>query len=450
MNSEGWKAYTVHHFVSRGEAELKTGPFGTQLHASDYVEEGIPVINVRNIGFGGIREEKLEFISEETAQRLASHLLLANDIVFGRKGAVERHVLIKQKYVRWFQGSDCLRLRWKSPSVDPQFISYYLLTEDHKRWMANQCSHGSTMASLNQDIIARIPLSLPPLSIQRKIASILSAYDDLIENNTRRIAILEEMARMLYQEWFVKFRFPGHEHIGTIPSGWEVKYIGDIIDVLGGGTPSTQNKAYWDDGDILWYSPTDLTSAGTLFVLDSAKKITSLGLRSSSARLFPAYSVMMTSRATIGVIAINTQPASTNQGFITCIPNDTLSAHQIYHWLLDNQEKIIGLASGATFKEINKATFRQLTIIVPDKVISQQFNNIVFPIYKQVENLIKRNANLRRTRDLLLPKLISGEIDVSSWVSDEEILASDVGGTREIEPAQPIDVVATQQGMLWE
>ena len=230
-----WVVCTVQNLVDQGYAEVKTGPFGTQLHASDYVENGIPVINVRNIGFGDIRPEKLEYISEGTAQRLSSHLLKPNDIVFGRKGAVERHAFIKQAHDRWFQGSDCLRLRVNGETVDPRFVSYCFLTEAHKVWMMNQCSHGATMASLNQDIVKRIPLRLPSLETQRKIASILSAYDDLIENNTRRIKILEEMAQAIYREWFVNFRFPGHEQVkmvdsplGRVPEGWEVKTLGDI------------------------------------------------------------------------------------------------------------------------------------------------------------------------------------------------------------------------------
>ncbi len=215
------------------------------------------------------------------------------------------------------------------------------------------------------------------------------------------------------------FRFPGHEkkrliesELGLIPEGWEVKTIGEAIEISGGGTPSTSNLDYWNGGDVNWFSPSDLTSAGTMFMTNSTKKITTFGLQKSSARRFPAYSVMMTSRATIGVVAINTQPACTNQGFITCIPNEKLSAYQIYFWLAENKEKINTLASGATFKEINKSTFRRLPIAIAEATTNKQFNEILAPIGKQIENLIARNAILHHTRDLLLPKLISGEVDV--------------------------------------
>jgi type I restriction enzyme S subunit len=246
--THAWTTCTIQDLLVKGEAEVKTGPFGTQLHARDYVEQGTPVINARNIGFGDIRPDKLEFISEETVQRLSSHLLEPEDIVFGRKGTVERHAFIRKEHARWFQGTDCLRLRLKSPSIDPRFVSYCFLIEAHKRWIINQSSHGSTMTSLNQDIIGRILLRLPPLSVQKKIVAILSAYDDLIENNTRRIKILEEMAQALYREWFVEFRFPGHEKVkmekstlGKIPDGWIVANLSDLVDFVRGVEPGSSN-----------------------------------------------------------------------------------------------------------------------------------------------------------------------------------------------------------------
>lgn len=262
-------------------------------------------------------------------------------------------------------------------------------------------------------------IPLPPLPVQRRIAGILLAYDDMIENNRRRIATLEEMARLIYREWFVHFRFPGHEKVrfidsplGKIPEGWEVKPIGEIVETLGGGTPSTKSPDFWDGGDVIWFTPSDLTTAGTMFISDSAKKITKLGLEKSSARLFPPYSLMMTSRATIGVIAINTKKACTNQGFITCVPNEQVSAYQLYFWIEENKDKIISIASGATYKEINRTEFRELPIIVADEIIRKKFAEAVMPVCKLVENLQAKNNNLRHTRDLLLPRLISGEVDV--------------------------------------
>jgi type I restriction enzyme S subunit len=180
------------------------------------------------------------------------------------------------------------------------------------------------------------------------------------------------------------------------------------------GTPSTNKEEYWLDGDIQWFVPKNLTSEDSMFINDSEKKITELGLKKSSAKMFPAYSVMMTSRATLGVKAINTKPACTNQGFITCIPNEKVSAYQIYFWIEENMQMINNLATGATFKEITKTNFRNLPILIADNVNQNKFLEKIEPICKQIEILQNKNINLRKTRDLLLPRLISGEIDVEN------------------------------------
>jgi type I restriction enzyme S subunit len=298
---------------------------------------------------------------------------------------------------------------------EPRYVYYFLKTLDLKRF-----NSGAGVPTLNRNHLDTLVVKIHDRQNQQKIAAILSAYDDLIENNLRRIKILEEMAQTIYREWFVKFRFPDHQKVkmvnsplGKIPEGWKIKQIGDVIETLGGGTPSTKEPSYWDNGNIDWYSPSDLTASGFMFINGSSKRITQLGLDKSSAKLFPAYSLMMTSRATIGVISINTREACTNQGFITCVPNDRLSVFYLYFWVKESRDKIISVASGATFKEISRGEFREFPITVPPAPIENTFNETVQPICRLVENLIKKNNNLVVTRDLLLPKLISGQLDVS-------------------------------------
>lgn len=314
----------------------------------------------------------------------------------------------------------CAHDGWLIPSnfrgIDKHFLYYLFLW---KKEFFYSSAYGAAIQNINTMILRDMEVVIPPLATQRQIAAVLSAYDDLIESNTRRIIILEAMAQAIYREWFVEFRFPGHGKVkmvdsplGKVPVTWEVRPIGEIIETTGGGTPSTKNPEYWDEGNITWYSPTDLTKSGTMFIRNSATRITDKGLRGSSARMFPAYSVMMTSRATIGVIAINTTPACTNQGFITCIPNERLSAAQLYYWLTGKREEILAVASGATFKEINKGTFRKMLITLSDADTSQRFNATVEPFIRCVENLEAKQRLLRTTRDFLVPKLISGAIDV--------------------------------------
>lgn len=275
------------------------------------------------------------------------------------------------------------------------------------------------MPNINSSIVRSLELPVPPLPTQRKIAAVLSAYDDAVENNNRRIKLLEEIAQRIYREWFVDFRYPGHEDVplvnselGPIPQGWRVLPIGSVTPILGGGTPSKAVSEYWDDGTIVWYTPTDLTSADAMFVSASKLRITEEGLSRSSAKLFQAGSVMMTSRATIGVVSITGVPAATNQGFITCPTTEDLGKFHLYFWLHQQRELVVSLASGATFKEINKATFRQIPFLLADARIEKAFENLIGPMGEEIQSLLTAQRNLRTTRESLLPRLISGEVDV--------------------------------------
>jgi type I restriction enzyme S subunit len=285
----------------------------------------------------------------------------------------------------------------------------------------NHLKDGTSNPSLSRDVFGRQEVPLPSLVLQRRIAGILSAYDDLIENSQRRIKILEEMARRLYREWFVHFRFPGHEDcrfvespLGEIPEGWEVKTVGDSFEILGGGTPSRKEERYWNGGTIQWFSPTDLTGAGTMFMDNSRDHITHLGLSESSARLFPPLCVMLTSRATIGAIAINTTEACTNQGFITCLPSEQVPLYFLYCWLSENVPTFVRMASGSTFKEISRGVFKSIQFLHPPATLVGMFESFAAPVGEDLLSLQRQISNLRRSRDLLLPRLLSGQIDVEA------------------------------------
>ncbi len=161
-----WPEVKIGKLVDDQVANIQTGPFGTQLKASDYVESGIPVINVRNIGYSDLRPEKLEYVSDHTAERLSVHVIQQDDIVFGRKGAVDRHLYVQEQQQGWVQGSDCIRLRFSTTEVNPRFVSYAFLRNVHKQWMLIQSGNKATMASLNQDVIKRITIPMPGRATQ--------------------------------------------------------------------------------------------------------------------------------------------------------------------------------------------------------------------------------------------------------------------------------------------
>jgi type I restriction enzyme S subunit len=259
------------------------------------------------------------------------------------------------------------------------------------------------------------PISFPELIVQKRISSILSAYDDLIENNRRRMALLEDAAHQLYREWFVRLRFPGYEHTPVdngIPTRWERKRIGDVADCIGGGTPSTTNPYFWEEGDITWVTPTDVTRNKHFVLLDTEKKITTAGLQSSSAKLVPPYAVLMTSRASVGIFAIAGKEVCTNQGFISIVPHDPVFSSFLLFQLSERVEEIRSMGSGSTYPEVSRGKFREFEVLVPPDQLVTLFGEQTEIQLKLIRVLKQQNQKLSSARDLLLPRLMSGELAV--------------------------------------
>lgn len=295
---------------------------------------------------------------------------------------------------------------------DPDFV-FYLATL--LRSTLEAYAGGAATPIVNKSSFSKIKLHLPDHDTQRKIAAVLTSYDDLIETNKRRIALLEKMSEELYREWFVRMRFSGHQStkfVKGVPEGWEMRKIEKAFYFTGGGTPSKNVSSYWSEGGVNWFTPSDITGAAGVFLTASEEQCTEEGLARSSARLFPAYSVMMTSRATIGAIGINTTPACTNQGFITCIPNQRYTLPYLYHWLKLAKPYFEQLCGGATFPELTKGTFKKLSILTPPENLVKDFTRLAMPIFRSIEHVLSQNENLTHTRDTLLPRLISGKLSL--------------------------------------
>ena len=406
MTTLAFPRLSVSTLVANGEAELKTGPFGTQLKASEYTELGTPVINVRNIGMGSIKPDKLEFIPESTRDRLSGHILRRGDIVFGRKGAVERHVFIRAEQDGWLQGSDCLRLRLTSSRVEPLFASYFFLTEEHQQWMMNQCSHGATMASLNQAILERIELPVPPLQVQRRIAGILSSYDELVANSQRRIQILETMARALYREWFVEFRFPGHEKfprlnspLGDIPHGWEVKTLGQICENFDRlRRPLSKMQRAERQGEYPYYGAAKVFDYINAFIFDGEYLL-----------MAEDGSVITTGRHP--VLQLVNEKFWPNNHTHVLVGKPPFSTHFLYLGL--SEVDISPYITGAAQPKITQENMNRIPFVCAPRELHQQLDRLVAPMIRQTQSLQRQIQNLRRTRDLLLPRLLSGQITLT-------------------------------------
>ena len=285
-------------------------------------------------------------------------------------------------------------------------------------------STGAATKFLTLPILRGLQIRVPELMEQRRIASILSAYDDLIENSTRRIAILEEMARRIYEEWFVRFRFPGHENVrmveselGLVPEGWTVASVGSRFKTVLGGTPSRANTAFWEGGTVPWINSGKVNE---LRILEPSEHITELALAKSAAKMMPAgTTVLAITGATLGQVSMLGAEACANQSVVG-IYEPTGQWRDFVFWFFKvNIGSIIQHASGGAQQHINKDIVNAVSILLPEVTVLQRFNAAAAPMSELVIGLLKKNINLRTTRDLLLPKLISGELDVSAMPEPE-------------------------------
>lgn len=389
-------------------------------HSPKSVENsGFPMASVKDLTPFGINIETCRQISEEDFNKLVKQGCKpeVNDILIAKDGnSCLETVMVQREEQKVVLLSSVAILKPNISKVDPRYLSLYFSEQNIIKDMKERLVSGSAIPRVILKAFREYEVKLPSLDIQKKVASIIGTLNDKIELNQTMNQTLEEIAMTLYKHWFVDFGpFQDGDFVeselGMIPKGWEVLEIGNAVKILGGGTPKTSVEEFWNGGKINWFSPTDLTTQKSLFVTNSAKKITKLGLEKSSAKLFPPYSVMMTSRATIGEISINRKEASTNQGFITLIPNEDFSIYQLYFWLRSNMEIILSISNGSTFKEVSKTNFKKLKILKTKGI--EEFINKCEKLFNKIELNILESEELTRLRNYLLPRLLSGEIDVT-------------------------------------
>jgi len=327
-------------------ATLINGDRGRNYPGSeDRVSAGVPFVNAGHLAEGRVRMHGMDFITPERHRILRSGHIEVGDVLLCIRGSHGQAAIATPDVVPGAIASSLVLIR-PTARILSRFLLAYLRGPIGAQLIASG-DNGAAQPNIGAGEVARFGVPLPPLTIQRKISGILQAMDDLIDINRRRIELLEQMAQAIYREWFVHLRYPGHENVavidsplGLIPEGWTVSTCGQVLRVLGGGTPSKAERSYWEGGTIPWYTPSDLTRRPSRFTGNPAAKITEVGLRRSSARLFPAGSVLMTSRATLGVLAISATTSSCNQGFIVISSDNRWPSSFIYEWLKDHAAQL--------------------------------------------------------------------------------------------------------------
>lgn len=292
--------------------------------------------------------------------------------------------------------------------ADARFIKYLFDATLKSRYSA--FTQGATQDNLSQGKLLSIEFTAPDVRVQQSIADVLSAYDQLIENNHLRIALLEDAAHQLYKEWFVRFRFPSHEHVKIIdglPEGWRNTTSDQVLDILGGGTPKTSNPDYWD-GDIPFFTPKDATNS--CYVLETEKTLTRLGLDNCSSKLYPKDTVFITARGTVGKLNLAQGPMAMNQSCYALVGMSPVSQYFLYFALTATIQQVKTRAVGAVFDAVIKDTFKVIPFVLPSKTLIEEYTNHITPVVRQIEALLQTNRKLIEARDLLLPKLMNGEL----------------------------------------
>ena len=303
-----------------------------------------------------------------------------------------------------FGSTEFIVLRAKPGVSDAQFV-YYLATSPEFRQVAIKSMVGSSgRQRVQQPVLENLELVVPELPEQKRIGEFLAAIDDKIALNAKINDNLEQQAATYFQELFINNANPM----------WQISTISDLGTVVGGSTPSKTKPEYYTNNGIAWITPKDLSINKSKFISHGENDITELGLKNSSATVMPKGTVLFSSRAPIGYIAIASNEVTTNQGFKSVIPYSEIGTAFVYFFLKHSLPVIESAASGSTFKEISGSAMKNIPAIIPDRNTLDQFNSFCAPIFAQQKILEEQNHSLAMLRDSLLPKLMSGAIDIAS------------------------------------
>lgn len=406
--------------------EITVGHVGPM--ANEYVENGIPFLRSLNVEPFSIRRDGLKYITPIFHEKLRKSALKPGDVVIVRTGKPGACAVIPD----WLEDANCsdLVVIRCGPRLRPRFLCY-VVNSVAGQHIDNHLV-GAVQQHFNVGSARTLKLSLPSIDEQDQILELLCSLDDKIDCNRRMNETLEAMARAMFKDWFVDFGptrakmegrapyldpeiwdlFPDRLDDEGKPEGWGASTIGRETRVLGGATPSTKEPAYWEGGTHHWATPKDLSGLASPVLISTDRKITNEGVAKISSGLLPVGTVLLSSRAPVGYLAITEIETAINQGFIAMNCEGRLSNIYILLWCYQSMEHIKAISGGSTFAEISKKTFRPLPVVIPSQAILQRFDEITQSLYQRIVCNTKGQSTLGLTRDLLLPKLMSGEIRV--------------------------------------
>ena len=374
-------------------------------------EAGIPFVTIANIDrtnhfdFSNTMFVPRDYYDNLDEKRKAK----AGDVLYSVVGSFGIPVLIKENKEFVFQRH--IAILRSNEKVIPEFLYYTMLGNDFYA-MADAAAIGAAQRTISLNSLRNMEISLPPISEQKKIVDQLSVYDSLIENNQKQIKLLEEAAQRLYKEWFVDLRFPGYENtpiVDGVPEGWEKYPFSEKVSIMSGGTPKTDVKEYYG-GDIPFYSPKD--HDGSFFAYKTETSITNNGLINCNSALFPINTIIITARGTVGKTVILAVPMAMNQSCYALKCSSLNLPYYLFFSLCSEVEKLKVMSNGGVFDTIIVKTFDNIQIIIPTDELAERFETMVSPFMEQIKIKMQETSLLSEARDRLLPKLMSGEMEV--------------------------------------
>jgi type I restriction enzyme S subunit len=410
----------------RGVTPMKLG--------GDFTASGHRVISAKLIKGGRIdlSPDEMRFVGPDIYKKWMRSPLRAGDVIMTSEAPLGELAFMKEG-ADWCLGQRLFALRPRDGVMDGRFL-YYALQTSEVRADLNSRASGTTVLGIRQAELRKVLVPVPPISEQRETAALLGAIDDRIDNLRQTNATLEAIAQALFKCWFVDFDpvcakaegrepegmapataalFPSEfedSELGPIPNGWRVDQIGQVVRCVGGATPSTKNEDFWVDGIHHWATPKDLSGLQAPILTATERMITDEGVARISSGLLPGGTLLMSSRAPIGYLALSAMPVAINQGFIAMPPGGLLPPSYLLFWACANMDSIKQKANGSTFMEISKSTFRPIRVCVPPAKVIEAFVVVVEPLLRRIELNELHKATLAETRDTLLPRLISGKL----------------------------------------
>ena len=423
---------------------LVDGPFGSNLPASLYTDEGVPVIRGSNLALGTsrFRAHEFVFVSWDTAKRLARSLCRPLDIIFTKKGTLGQTGLVPEggKYNQYLLSSNQMKLTVDPLVADPLYV-YYFVSSPESTGKIIRDSEATGVPKTNVTYLREFPITLPLLSEQRAIAHILGTLDDKIELNRRMNETLEAMARAIFKDWFVDFGptrakaegrapflapelwdlFPDALEDKNKPVGWAEIQLKQLGLVITGKTPSTKKPEFFGD-EMPFLKIPDMR--GRIYVLRTSTELSEEGARSQEKKTLPAGSVSVSCIATPGLVTFNHRDAQTNQQINSIVPSDLRQSHFVF-WSCRQLASavMLGGSGGSVFHNTNKTSFENLRLVYPGQEIARTYSNTVSQMHDRMLSNEYESNTLAQTRDLLLPKLMSGEIRLSEAEKAVEAVA---------------------------